>query len=89
MVEEESGGLSGVDPTHVLSCNHITLKVKIPTYTFQGDILQIIAIAICLHFGINCGIYFFMGMIRHAFAGTGKYALKKVTIIYLTFKQKA
>lgn len=68
-------GLSGVSPTHVISCNYITLKVKIPTYKFQGDILQIIAIAICLHFGINYGIYFFMGMIRHAFAGTGKCGL--------------
>lgn len=72
---EESGGLSGVDPTHVLPCNYITSKVKIPTYMFQGDILQIRAIAICLHFGINYGYLFFMGMIRHAFAGTGKCAL--------------
>lgn len=58
---EESGGLFGVDPTQVLSYNSITSKVKIPTYKFQGDILQIIAIAICLHFGINYGIYFFYG----------------------------
>lgn len=46
-------GLSGADPTHVLCCNSITLKENIPTFKFQGDIIQIIAVAICMHFGIT------------------------------------
>lgn len=49
-----ASSLSGVDPTHVLS----SLKMNIPTCEFQGDIIQIIAKVICMHFGTNSDIYF-------------------------------